>query len=233
MFHIQTNWLKIVGIHHTAELNYNYLKFNNFFQPNECVLIDNDDKEFNAHQSGGKLYKFDEKNILFSTGDFRYRKLAQDKLSVFGKIIKINMINSDLKILSMGHRNPQGLLYDNSNNFILSTEHGPNGGDEVNLNLSPSKELKNFGWPISSYGEHYGGKDKKGNIIDEKNKIKYKKYPLHKSHKDYNFIEPLTYFVPSIGISQIIKIDSNKFIFCSLKDKSLYTFLLTILKSTI
>ena len=75
--------------------------------------------------------------------------------------------------------------------YILSTEHGPHGGDEINLNLN-TKIIKNFGWAISSYGEHYGGKD------SPVNKSKYKKYPLHKSHKDYNFIEPIKYFVPSI-----------------------------------
>ena len=37
----------------------------------------------------------------------------------------------------MGHRNPQGLYFDKENNFILETEHGPKGGDEINLNHSP------------------------------------------------------------------------------------------------
>jgi len=37
----------------------------------------------------------------------------------------------------------------------LSTEHGPKGGDEININHNPILKIKNFGWPISSYGEHY------------------------------------------------------------------------------
>ena len=50
-----------------------------------------------------------------------------------GKIIKINVDNGDYEVISMGHRNPQGLYFDKENNFILETEHGPWGGDEINL----------------------------------------------------------------------------------------------------
>ncbi len=203
-----------------AEYNLDYLNFKHFFEPNHCVKsMNNIDKEFNAHQSGGKLFEYDKENILFTLGDYRLRKLAQDKDSPFGKIIKININTSNYEIVSKGHRNPQGLLYDMNNDLIVSTEHGPHGGDEINLNLN-TKKVKNFGWPISSYGEHYGGKE------SEENKLKYKKYPLHKSHVDYGFIEPIKYFVPSIGISQIIKVDNGNFLVSSLKDKSIYTFLL-------
>ena len=111
-------------------------------------------------------------------------------------------------------------MFDKDNDLIISTEHGPYGGDEINLNLKPKDNVKNFGWPIASYGEHYGGKD------SEENKLKYKKYPLYKSHSDHGFTEPIKYFVPSIGISQIIKLNKSNFIVSSLKDKSIYTFYL-------
>ena len=65
--------------------------------------------------------------------------------------------------------------------------------------------------------EHYGGKIKT-------NETKYKKYPLYKSHSEYGFIEPLRSFVPSIAISEITKIGDNKYIFGSMKDKSIYIF---------
>ena len=203
-----------------AKLNFEYLKFSNFFEPKYCVKSKNNyDKEFNAHQSGGKLFKYDDDNIILTMGDYRLRKLAQDINSTFGKILKLNSKSKRYEILSLGHRNPQGLYYDLDKDYVISTEHGPHGGDEINLNLN-TKIVKNFGWAISSYGEHYGGKE------SHENKNKYKKYPLHKSHKDYNFIEPIKYFVPSIGISQLVQIKQNKFLLSSLKDESIYTFTL-------
>ena len=203
-----------------AKLNFEYLKFSNFFEPKYCVKSKNNyDKEFNAHQSGGKLFKYDDDNIILTMGDYRLRKLAQDINSTFGKILKLNSKSKKYEILSLGHRNPQGLYYNLDKDYIISTEHGPHGGDEINLNLN-TKIVKNFGWAISSYGEHYGGKE------SHENKNKYKKYPLHKSHKDYNFIEPIKYFVPSIGISQLVQIKQNKFLLSSLKDESIYTFAL-------
>lgn len=203
-----------------AKLNFEYLKFSNFFEPKYCVKSKNNyDKEFNAHQSGGKLFKYDDDNIILTTGDYRLRKLAQDINSTFGKILKLNSKSKRYEILSLGHRNPQGLYYNLDKDYVISTEHGPHGGDEINLNLN-TKIVKNFGWAISSYGEHYGGKE------SYENKSKYKKYPLHKSHKDYNFIEPIKYFVPSIGISQLVQIKQNKFLLSSLKDESIYTFTL-------
>ena len=120
----------------------------------------------------------------------------------------------------MGHRNPQGLYFDEENDFILETEHGPQGGDEINL-IEISKinkeKILNYGWAISSAGEHYSGRV-------ERNKKKYKKYPLYKSHIEYGFIEPLKSFVPSIGISEIVKVGQNRYVVSSLKDKSLYFF---------
>jgi len=203
-----------------AKLNFEYLKFSNFFEPKYCVKSKNNyDKEFNAHQSGGKLFKYDDDNIILTMGDYRLRKLAQDINSTFGKILKLNSKSKKYEILSLGHRNPQGLYYNLDKDYVISTEHGPHGGDEINLNLN-TKIVKNFGWAISSYGEHYGGKE------SHENKNKYKKYPLHKSHKDYNFIEPIKYFVPSIGISQLVQIKQNKFLLSSLKDESIYTFAL-------
>ena len=67
--------------------------------------------------------------------------------SDIGKILFINLDNYKKIIFSKGHRNPQGLLnIDNKN--ILSTEHGPYGGDEINKIIFG----KNYGWPIASYG---------------------------------------------------------------------------------
>lgn len=204
-----------------GDMNYENINFEKLFSPTECIhSSSNIDKEFNGHQSGGKIISFDKKHILLSIGDYRSRHLAQDTKSLNGKMIKINIDNSNYEIISMGHRNPQGLYFDKDNNFIIISDHGPMGGDEINL-IEVSKinedKIQNYGWAISSAGEHYGGKI-------EANKKKYEKYPLYKSHVEHGFIEPLKSFVPSIGISEIVRVGPNRYIVSSLKDKSLYLF---------
>ena len=204
-----------------GNINYESIEFKKLFSSKECVHSKNNiDGEWEPHQSGGRIVPFDDNHVLFSVGEYRVRHLAQKKESVFGKIIKININNSNYEIISMGHRNPQGLYFDKENNFILETEHGPQGGDEINLieidKLNRHK-IPNYGWAIASAGEHYGGKI-------QQNKFKYEKYPLYKSHKEHGFIEPLESFVPSIGISEITKIGKDKYVSASLRDRSLYFF---------
>jgi len=204
-----------------GDINYEIINFKKMFTPDICIhSSDNVDGEFNAHQSGGKIISFDENHIILSIGDYRQRHYSQNINSVNGKIIRINITTGEYEIISMGHRNPQGLYYNKDEKFIISTEHGPMGGDEINLielEYNDQKKILNFGWPIVSAGEHYGGKIKT-------NETKYKKYPLYKSHSEYGFIEPLRSFVPSIAISEITKIGDNKYIFGSMKDKSIYIF---------
>jgi len=197
-----------------APLNYETLNFKKVFSPNECVKRSN--KEFDAHESGGRIIGLDDNNIILSIGEYRDRLLAQEEKSVNGKIIKINLLDRTHRVLSMGHRNPQGLLYDSNRNIILSTEHGPDGGDEINLiNLNSSLEnVPNYGWPFASYGRHYG-------YVDQ---MVLSKLPLPRSHTENGFIKPLKYFVPSIGISEIVKINKDFYVHASLNFKSLYFF---------
>tara|TARA_A100001011_G_C14272037_1_gene827405 strand:+ start:637 stop:2010 length:1374 start_codon:yes stop_codon:yes gene_type:complete len=198
-------------------IDYKDIKFKKLFSGKECVdsLVA---PEFEFHQSGGRIVQFDNNNILLTVGDYRDRALGQKKNSVNGKTVKININNGNYEIISMGHRSQQGMYYDKENGFIVQTEHGPKGGDEINIievEKINNKEILNYGWPISSYGEHYRGK---------KGGEKYKKFPLHKSHSKYGFIEPLKYFVPSIGISEVIKIGNNQYVLGSMRDSSLYFF---------
>ena len=192
--------LKIIS----ANLDYEFLKFNEFFKPSNCINTNNSHGYWPHQGAGGRIFLLDDNNILFTTGDFRNRPLAQNLKSDYGKIIKINLKSKESEIVSSGHRNPQGLFYSKKFDFILSTEHGPKGGDEINLNHNPFDKIKNFGWPISSYGEHYH-KNYSERILKEA--------PLHKSHKKYGFEEPIKYFDPSIGISEVKSISKNDNIF--------------------
>lgn len=211
-----------------GEFDYKTIEFKKIFSSKECVhTIDNKDKEFVVHQSGGRIVNFGKESVLLTVGDYRSRFLAQDSESVNGKIIKINISTGDYEIISMGHRNPQGLYFDHENNIILTTEHGPMGGDEINLiqvkNITKGNPI-NFGWPISSAGEHYCSKRAKTPEQKKNCSELYEKYPLNKSHKDHGFTEPLKSFVPSIGISEITKVDKDKYVVSSLNGYSLYFF---------
>ena len=188
-----------------SDLDINKIFFREFFSTNECSL-------YNNLGGGGNLHSYKKNTILMALGDWNYAERyklnkAQNTKSLFGKIIAIREKTKEYKILSIGHRNQQGLFYDEKNDVIFSTEHGPEGGDEININILPeSSKIKNYGWPISSYGEHYGFPDEPLGFICQcpLNEL-YKEIPLHKSHKLYGFEEPLKNFTPSIGITQIIK----------------------------
>jgi glucose/arabinose dehydrogenase len=198
-----------------GKINYENIKFEKLFSPKTCIRppLRNIDEEFNAHQSGGRIIKFDDNHILLSIGDYRSRFLAQKNDNVNGKIIKINTNSFEYSLVSLGHRNPQGLFYDEEDNFILETEHGPLGGDEINLieiDKAPDNKVLNYGWPIASAGSY----SSKTSIKD----------PSVKSHSQNGFIDPLISFVPSIGISEINKIERNNYVVSSLVDESIYFF---------
>ncbi|MBA1339692.1 MAG: Glucose/arabinose dehydrogenase, beta-propeller fold [Pelagibacterales bacterium] len=170
-----------------ADINFEKLTFKNYFKKTEChdYFKEND---MNYQHIGGRIVEFKNNKLLLSVGDFGYEAMAQDKNSIFGKIVSIDTKNN-FNIFSMGSRNPQGLKYDKDADVIIHTEHGPTGGDEVNINIDLNNK-KNFGWPVASYGVTSAG-DK------------------FQTHKENNFDEPIKYFVPSIGISEILNIGKN------------------------
>ena len=138
-----------------SNLEFERIVFNKFFDMNECQPL------FSNHE-GGNLSDFKDNKILMAIGAYHsfirtdHNNNPQNINSLIGKIISIDEKTKEYKILSTGHRNPQGLYYDKENNIIYSTDHGPQGGDEINVNTSPDGEIKNYGWGISSYGEHKG-----------------------------------------------------------------------------
>jgi hypothetical protein len=192
-------------------LNVDEIIFSPFLIIEEC-------KKRLGNSVGGNLKKFKDNKIVVSIGDYESYEFVGDDdpqniNSLYGKIITVDLDTKKIDILSSGHRNPQGLFYDSKNDILFSTEHGPQGGDEINVNVSPNfNKIKNYGWAISSYGEHYGYDvgwsdkiKKETNLIDDL----YKVAPLNKSHKNFGFEEPIKYFTPSIGITEILKVKNN------------------------
>ena len=175
-----------------AEMDKKNLLFKFFFKENECT--------YETNGLGGRIYPYtfqEKKGFLITTAATgEMKKKAQDPNSFFGKIWFFDLATKEKFLFSTGHRNPQGLIV--FENDIISTEHGPYGGDEINK----IEFGKNYGYPVSSYGEFYSFKK-------DKEKLKKPIYKLLKSHKDNDFKEPIYSFVPSIGISEIEKISNN------------------------
>ena len=114
----------------------------------------------------GTRFVFDKGYIYFVIGERGGMMEAQDLSRPNGKIFRLHddgrvpsdnpFVNKDGAIpgiWSYGHRNPQGLVIDPRDGAIYSTEHGPRGGDELNL-IRPGR---NYGWPVITYGMNYNG----------------------------------------------------------------------------
>jgi glucose/arabinose dehydrogenase len=129
----------------------------------------------NKGQHFGSRIAFDDNNyIYFGIGDRGEREQAQNLDNHMGSILRLNLdgsvpddnpffINNSInnsvnkssldEIWSYGHRNPQGLQFDHATKVLWAIEHGPRGGDEINL----IQKGKNYGWPVVSHGKEYWG----------------------------------------------------------------------------
>lgn len=111
---------------------------------------------------GGRMAFTSDDLLLITTGDgFDFREHAQDLNSHLGKTIRINKDGSPAqgnpfpeapKVWTYGHRNPQGLAIALDGTVYLN-EHGPKGGDELNV----ITKANNYGWPAITYGMDYNG----------------------------------------------------------------------------
>lgn len=132
----------------------------------ETIFSLNETKDTPAHY-GGRLAFMKDKSLLISSGDgFDYRERAQVLSSHQGKILRVSDTGKALAdnpyfdtsaspqsyVYSLGHRNPQALIV-SPTNMVIANEHGPKGGDEVNI----IKSGHNYGWPVVTNGKDYIG----------------------------------------------------------------------------
>lgn len=114
----------------------------------------------------GSRITFDDQYLYFSVGDRGERSNGQNLKTHSGSILRVmpdgspaptnpftNQADAQPEIWSFGHRNPQGLHYDAASQKLWSIEHGPRGGDEINL----IEKGNNYGWPMTSHGKEYWG----------------------------------------------------------------------------
>ena len=156
-----------------------------------------------SHHFGSRIAFDDKGHVFFSIGDRGDRNSAQDLSNHKGSILRLNLdgsIPSDNpfvnkanaldEIYSYGHRNPQGLFFDKNNKTLYSNEHGPRGGDEINI----IKKGSNYGWPIVSKGKEYWSSSFVGNFRSKE-----------------NYIDGIKVYVPSIAPSSIISYSGKKY----------------------
>jgi len=163
-----------------------------------------------THNGAGKILILDSENLFlsFSAPDID-KYVAQDLEDIRGKIVLINIKSKNYKVYSSGHRNPQGIILDNYNNFF-ATEHGPYGGDELNLIL----HNKNYGWPLTSDGLE--------------SRDTYKKTYGELGRHSPDFEKPIFSWTPGIGISDLLSVNTfdqswkQDLLIGSLKNRTLY-----------
>jgi len=151
----------------------------------------------------GSRIAFDQNGYLFFTmGERGAQDLAQELGRPNGKVFRLHddgsvpadnpFVNNAAAlpaIWSYGHRNPQGLDFDPRDGTLWETEHGPRGGDELNI-IRPGA---NYGWPIITYGMNYNGK------------------PITAETARDGMEQPATHWTPSLAVCGIDFYEGTKF----------------------
>jgi aldose sugar dehydrogenase len=155
-----------------------------------------DGEAFPGHQSGGGMAAVNAEQILLTVGDHQFdgwnspATYPQQEDADYGKTLLVHTSGAVTPFTS-GHRNPQGLSRD-LNGGLWLTEHGPQGGDELNLLEAGG----NHGWPFQTFGTEYG------QFV----------WPLQrKDPSDRPFVPPIHAWIPSIAPSNLIAVTGERF----------------------
>ena len=141
-----------------------------------------------VQHTSGRFAVIDSKSAYVTIGDLGYTQISnRKKRGDLGSIFKVS--STSVSKFSQGHRNAQGILLYNGKD-LLAAEHGPRGGDELNL----IKAGSDYGWPFVTYGQPYGPGDY----------VRPTKTGTHAG-----FIEPLKYWVPSIAPTELVQLPKS------------------------
>ncbi len=157
-----------------------------------AVLLRQQPKTTGSGHFGARLVFARDKTLFITLGERQKFTPAQDLAQTLGKVVRIHRngsIPTDNPALgasalpgiwSLGHRNPQGAALHPDTGELWVSEHGPQGGDEINI----ARAGANYGWPVKSYGCNYG------DPVGEACRIGG---GVHAPE----FVEPLTYWIPT------------------------------------
>ena len=141
-----------------------------------------------VQHTSGRFAVIDSKSAYVTIGDLGYTQISnRKKRGDLGSIFKVS--STSVSKISQGHRNAQGILLYNGKD-LLAAEHGPRGGDELNL----IKAGSDYGWPFVTYGQPYGSGDY----------VRPTKTGTHAG-----FVEPLKYWVPSIAPTELVQLPKS------------------------
>ena len=141
-----------------------------------------------VQHTSGRFAVIDSKSAYVTIGDSGYTQISnRKKRGDLGSIFKVS--STSVSKFSQGHRNAQGILLYNGKD-LLAAEHGPRGGDELNL----IKAGSDYGWPFVTYGQPYGPGDY----------VRPTKTGTHAG-----FVEPLKYWVPSIAPTELVQLPKS------------------------
>ena len=169
--------------------NVNYDRINQKIKRVKTWLVTKPCVPISAVQhTSGRFAVIDSKSAYVTIGDLGYTQISnRKKRGDLGSIFKVS--STSVSKFSQGHRNAQGILLYNGKD-LLAAEHGPRGGDELNL----IKAGSDYGWPFVTYGQPYGSGDY----------VRPTKTGTHAG-----FVEPLKYWVPSIAPTELVQLPKS------------------------
>ena len=151
----------------------------NWFVSKPCVPISA------VQHTAGRFAVIDKNSVYVTIGDLGFSEINnRNKRGDLGSIFKLSKKSAER--ISQGHRNPQGIVMFN-NETLIAAEHGPRGGDEINVIVSGG----DYGWPFVTHGQPYGSGD-------------YVRPSKTGTHDGY--IEPIKYWVPSIAPTELVQL---------------------------
>jgi glucose/arabinose dehydrogenase len=156
------------------------------------------------HHYGSRMQFGKDGYLYFSVGERGNEKVNPQEIkgNDLGKVHRIKSDGSipadnpfvktpgaEASIYNYGHRNPQGMTIHPETGKIWTNEHGPRGGDEINI----EEPGKNYGWPVITYGINYNGK------------------PISNLTAKTGMVQPIHYWIPSIAPSGIAFVTGDKY----------------------